>query len=388
MDSGSAEPFTRLLIGLMAFLTVVDLFAAQALLPSLAHHYGVSPSEMGLAVNACTLGMAAAGLGLALIKPAIVPRIGISVSLALLALPTLMLAVAPGLFSFSLLRIVQGLLMATAFSLTLSHLGMRFAGMAAAGAVAAYITGNVASNLVGRIIAAAVVDTAGLPAAFLAFATLNILGAALALKLITTPAQPLVAATPATMQGGRVFGTAGEGRDLAASYAIGFCILFAFIGVFTYVNFVLTGPPLSISMMQLGVVYVAFVPSIISTPLAGRLVGRVGFGQALRIALLSGATGLPLLAASSLPAVVLGMALLAAGTFSAQAIATGYVTHRAREAGTVASGLYLASYYIGGLAGTIVIGLIFEHFGWGASLITTAAVLLMAGLAAGAWRRG
>ena len=32
-----------IIIGLMAFLTVVDLFATQAILPSLTRHYGVTP---------------------------------------------------------------------------------------------------------------------------------------------------------------------------------------------------------------------------------------------------------------------------------------------------------------------------------------------------------
>ena len=39
-------------IGLTAFLTVVDLFATQAILPSLARHYQVTPAAMGFAVNA------------------------------------------------------------------------------------------------------------------------------------------------------------------------------------------------------------------------------------------------------------------------------------------------------------------------------------------------
>jgi predicted MFS family arabinose efflux permease len=50
-----------LVIGLTAFLTVVDLFATQAILPSLAKAYGVSPAAMGFAVNASTIGMAVAG---------------------------------------------------------------------------------------------------------------------------------------------------------------------------------------------------------------------------------------------------------------------------------------------------------------------------------------
>src|SRR5690349_20787291 len=36
-----------LVIGLTAFLTVVDLFATQAILPSLTRHYGVTPAAMG-----------------------------------------------------------------------------------------------------------------------------------------------------------------------------------------------------------------------------------------------------------------------------------------------------------------------------------------------------
>ena len=50
-------------IGLIAFLTVVDLFATQEILPPLARHYNVSPAAMGFAVNASTIGMAIAGLG-------------------------------------------------------------------------------------------------------------------------------------------------------------------------------------------------------------------------------------------------------------------------------------------------------------------------------------
>ena len=48
------------IIGLTAFLTLVDLFATQAILPSLTRAYGVTPAAMGFAVNASTMGMAVA----------------------------------------------------------------------------------------------------------------------------------------------------------------------------------------------------------------------------------------------------------------------------------------------------------------------------------------
>src|SRR5260370_41596209 len=50
-----------IIIGLTGFLTVVDLFATQAILPSLAVAYKVSPAAMGLAVHASTMGMPGGG---------------------------------------------------------------------------------------------------------------------------------------------------------------------------------------------------------------------------------------------------------------------------------------------------------------------------------------
>src|SRR5262249_2060979 len=86
-----------IIIGLTAFLTVADLFATQAILPSLARHYQVTPAAMGFAVNATTMGMAAAGLIVGLFSPHIDRRLGILVSLLVLAIPTSLLASAPNL---------------------------------------------------------------------------------------------------------------------------------------------------------------------------------------------------------------------------------------------------------------------------------------------------
>src|SRR5271166_5223547 len=89
-----------LIIGLTAFLTVVDLFATQAILPSLTRHYNVTPAAMGFAVNASTMGMATASLVIGVLSPHFDRRRGILFSLILLAIPTSLLAVAPDLATF------------------------------------------------------------------------------------------------------------------------------------------------------------------------------------------------------------------------------------------------------------------------------------------------
>src|SRR5260370_5461994 len=174
--SGALRAFT---IGLTAFLTVVDLFATQAILPSLTIAYGVTPAAMGFAVNASPIGMAIGGLGVGLFGRSIDQPRGIFLSLALLSLPTLLLATMPALPVFTLLRILPGPCMSTAFALTLAYLGEPTSPAHTASAFAAYITANVASNLFGRLLAAGVVDHLGLAANFYVFAALNLSGAVL-----------------------------------------------------------------------------------------------------------------------------------------------------------------------------------------------------------------
>nr|GAJ33791.1 hypothetical transport protein BUsg567 [Bradyrhizobium sp. DOA9] len=377
--------FRSLVIGLTAFLTVVDLFATQAILPSLTRHYGVTPAAMGFAVNASTFGMAAASLVVGFFSPHIDRRTGILLSLALLAVPTSLLAVAPNLAVFTALRVAQGLCMASAFALTLAYLGEQCSAMDAGGAFAAYITGNVASNLVGRLISAALADGLGLAWNFYVFAALNLAGAALVYFTVGR-VRPMHAMTPAASPWSATLAH-WRNPQLRAAFGIGFCILFAFIGTFTYVNFVLVRPPLSLGMMDLGLVYFVFLPSIVTTLLAGRVAARLGTRPTIWGALAVAGLGLPLMLAPHLGEVLAGMVLVGVGTFFAQAAATGFVGQAAADNRGIASGTYLACYFAGGLVGTAVLGRLFDSFGWEACVFGVGAALAAAALLTFALKR-
>src|SRR5438046_2613405 len=332
------------IIGLTAFLTVVDLFATQAILPSLAKAYQVTPAAIGFAVNASTLGMAIAGLAVAFFSHRIDRRRGILASLTLLAIPTLLLAVAPDLMTFTLLRIAQGLCMSTAFALTLSYLAERCSATATASAFAAYITGNVASNLFGRLMSAALVDHLGLAGNFCVFAGLNLAGAVLVYFTLGRT-RPMGLTAEVRRSPLSIWAEHLRNAPLRASFGIGFLILFAFIGTFTYVNFVLVREPLALSRMAVGFVYFVFLPSIFTTPLAGHAVERFGTRPTFWGALALAGAGLPLLLLPHLVAVLAGLMLVGVGTFFAQATATGFVGRAATTDRGSASGIYLAWYF-------------------------------------------
>ena len=165
---------------------------------------------------------------------------------------------------------------------------------------------------------------------------------------------------------------------LRRTFAIGFLILFGFIGVFTYVGFVLMGPPFALSATALGLVFLVFLPSMVTTPWAGHVTRRFGPGVTSAASLGLALVGLGLLLLPSLVPVIAGMTLVGIGTFFAQAVATDHVGRIANGDKAAASGLYLSSYYCGGLAGAAVIGLLFDASGWPAAIGGVAVALTFA----------
>jgi YNFM family putative membrane transporter len=69
-----------------------------------------------------------------------------------------------------------------------------------------------------------------------------------------------------------------------------------------------------------------------------------------------------------------------AGTFFAQATATGFVSRAAKTDRGAASGVYLAAYFSGGLVGSAVLGQAFDRLGWPACVMGVGLALALAAL--------
>ena len=122
--------------------------------------------------------------------------------------------------------------------------------------------------------ATATTDHFGLSGAFYLFAILNLLGAVLAFVAIQKP-QPMRMAAEACVSFAAWIDRLRNPAVLCC-LGVGSCILFAFIGTFTYINFVLVMAPFDLGMMSLGLIYFVFLPSIVTTPFGGQIARRFG----------------------------------------------------------------------------------------------------------------
>jgi len=83
-----------------------------------------------------------------------------------------------------------------------------------------------------------------------------------------------------------------------------------------------------------------------------------------------------------------GLTICATCGMLCQAISTGYVITTAKEGRSSAAGLYASSFYVGGAAGSFLVGLVWQAAGWSGCVVAIVAVqLVMAAIVATAWDR-
>jgi YNFM family putative membrane transporter len=178
---------------------------------------------------------------------------------------------------------------------------------------------------------------------------------------------------------------AGHLRDrrLIGAYVVGATMFFGWMGLFTYLPYLLSAPPFSLSTGLISSVFLVYAVGVVVSPLAGRLSTRVAPTRLVAIGLTVEALGLAATLHASLVTIVAGLVLVVAGTFTAQAVVPAFVNQQARASKGGASALYLTFYYLGGTLGSLLPGLAWEKWGWPGVLLTCTSAVAV-GLAANA----
>ena len=342
--------------------TFLNLYSTQAILPDLAGDFGASLPQAGLTLTATLLAVALMAPFAGAVSDALGRRrLILGASVALVA-PTLLAAAAPGLDTLVLCRFLQGLLLPFIFAVTVAYIADECLGAEAVQVTGTYAMGTIFGDFLGRFMAGWTTQYLGWRASFLVLGTMT-LGCAAAIR----------AALPMEVRfqpsGGVARGLAGfmEGlrnRQVMATCAVGFAVLFSMVATFTYASVLLAAPPYGFGPAQLGSVFVLYLLGVAATPVATRLVLRFGRRRTALLAAGMAGAGLLLTLLPSLPAILAGMGLAAVGIFSEQVLSLGYVAAAARGSRSTAVGLYVTCYYVGGSVGAVLPAGVWAQAGW------------------------
>jgi predicted MFS family arabinose efflux permease len=363
------------LAGAAAFL---GLYCTQPLLPLLSRTFGASAFAVGLTVTAPTVAVALAAPFVGRLADTIGLRRVIVGSAFLLATATALTATSTSLGQLILWRFLQGLVTPGIFAGTVAYIHEMWPSSRTGRATAAYMTGTILGGFTGRA-------TAGLIAAdanwHLSFVALGALALAIAVALaFLLPAEPSAgrqppAARPADAKhfrhaSARLF----RNQQLVATYAIGFCVLFTNVAMFTFVTFHLAAPPYRLSTAALGWLFVVYLIGAVVTPFGGRWIDAYGHRTGLAVAMGIGGIGAVLTLSPSIPVILAGLTMCSTGVFVAQTTTSSHIGAVTTADRALAVGVYSTFYSTGGSVGAVAPAIVWQSGGWPACVALVVAV--------------
>jgi MFS transporter, YNFM family, putative membrane transport protein len=376
------------LAGSAAFL---NLYATQPLLPLLARTFHASAFAVGLTVTAPTVAIACTAPIIGRLADIVGLRRVIVGSAFLLAIATMLAATSRSLPQLIFWRFVQGLVTPGIFAGTVAYIHEIWPAEQSGRATAAYMTGTIVGGFCGRASTGLIANHVDW---HMSFAVVGAAAFAIAIALFVwlppergdvgqgNVGRPFQGRRrgpdrPAPHRGPRGAESHAphdgfvpsvrelmRNRQLVATYAIGFCVLFTNVAMFTYVTFHLAAAPYSLSTAALGWLFVVYLVGAVVTPLSGKWIDLYGHRAGMASAMAIGAVGALLTLAPSLSAIIAGLALSSTGVFIAQTTTSSYIGAVTANDRALAVGLYSTFYYTGGSAGGSAPAIVWNAAGW------------------------
>jgi YNFM family putative membrane transporter len=345
------------------------MYSTQAILPELGRAFDVSPSRAGLTISAVVLMLAVGAWAWGPVSDRIGRKRSIVVASSLLVVPTVAAGLAPNFPTLLVCRGLQGLCMPGLLTVGVPYVmevfGRRYGGRA----MGAYVTSLVVGGLIGRVGVGLVSAALGWRWSIAGLAALPLVGATVMYR--TLPDEPTIRRG----RGGlRSLAVLLRNRQLLQATAAGASVFFTFVGVFSFVVYRLEGPPFGFGTAAGSLIFLLWVVGAIG-PVAGGIADRHGWQRLVLVALSLSAIGVAVTLATSLVAIVVGLALVATAMFGGVTAAQLGVAGSTDLDRGVASAVYFSVYYAAGSLGGYLPGLAWQAWQWSGVVVLALAVL-------------
>ena len=360
-----SKSFTAILWSLFfaGFASFSSLYCVQPMMPIFAKFFQVTPTHSSFPLSFSTVALA---IGL-LFTGFISDRFGRKPIMvcALFLVSTLLLISAsfPIWEIFLSTRILIGLAVSGVAAVAMTYIGEEIAQKDIGFAMGLYISGTAIGGMGGRLIAGVLVDFISWQSATYIIGFLNFIIACL-FYLLLPKSQHFKPFPFRFSRFKAAFEQNLKDSKLRILFAQGFILMGCLVTVFNYISYHLLEAPFHLSQTWIGLISIAYLAGIYSSPKAARWGYQYGRAKVLPFLLFSMMVGLFITLIPSLWAILLGLTIFTFSFFAAHSTASSWVSVQAVQYRAVASSLYLFCYYIGSSLLGSSGGLVWEHFGW------------------------
>ncbi|WP_180084498.1 MFS transporter [Acinetobacter sp. YH12145] len=374
------RPFLAILFSLFlaGFAIFSSLYCVQPMMPILADYFHVSPTHSSFPLSFSTIALAIGLLFTGLIsdrfgrKPVMVTALFLAASLSIIS------SIFPLWEIFLLNRVLIGLSVSGVAAVAMTYIGEEIAQKDIGFAMGLYISGTAIGGMGGRLIAGVLIDYISWQNAMMIIGIINLCIATAFFLLL--PASQHFQAYPIRFN--RFYESFVKNLvdpKLRILFLQGFILMGCFVSIFNYMSYHLLEEPYQLSQTWIGLISIAYLAGIYSSPRAASWGKRFGRAKVLPAMLIMMLLGLLIMLIPAFWSVILGLIVFTFAFFAAHSTASSWVSVQSLQYRAVGSSLYLFCYYLGSSILGSSSGLVWEMSGW-IGLTSFIAVILMIGL--------
>lgn len=364
IESGT-PPFYAILfcLFLAGFAIFSSLYCVQPMMPTFAIFFDVSPTQSSFPLSFSTIALAVGLLFAGMISDRFGRKPVMAFSLFSTAILLILSSRLPIWEIFIGTRILVGLAVSGVASVAMTYIAEEVAAQDIGFAMGLYISGTAIGGMSGRLMAGVMIDAISWQNALLCIGLINLLIASI--FVFSLPASKHFKAYPIRLERFKAsFVQNFQDKKLRLMFAQGFILMGCFVTVYNYMSYHLLEEPFELSQTWIGLISIAYLSGIYSSPRAAAWSQRFGRGKVLIAMLCAMIISLWMMLIPVLPLILMGLLCFTFSFFAAHSTVSSWVSVQALQYRAVGSALYLFSYYLGSSVLGSGSGLIWEKFGW------------------------
>ncbi len=360
------RPFFAILLSLFlaGFAIFSSLYCVQPMMPFLAKFFAISPTHSSFPLSFSTIALALGLLFAGLISDRYGRKQVMAISLFSTSILLLVSSFLPYWEVFLSTRMLIGLAVSGVASVAMTYIGEEIAQKDVGFAMGLYISGTAIGGMSGRLIAGVLLDFISWQTATMIIGVLNLIIAIV--FYIALPASRHFKPYPINFSRFKQSFTKNlSDSKLRLLFAEGFLLMGCFVTVFNYISYHLLEKPFELSQAWIGLISIAYLSGIYSSPRAAGWGRKYGRGKVLPAMFICMILGLWIMLIPSIWCILLGLLIFTFSFFAAHSTASSWVSVQALQYRAVGSSLYLFCYYLGSSVLGSSGGLVWENWGWG-----------------------
>lgn len=360
----------------VTIVTIGAIYVPQPLLPEISKYFNQSMNTVSLIISVALLPLAIVPILYGYLLSFFSPRRLIIIALVVLVFINFFISVSPNISLVIFLRLIEGFLISAVLTSIMTYISLSVESDKVSLYMSYYIAVTIMGGFSGRLIS-------GIIAYFLSwrysfyFVTLSFFIGVFLVWYLVKEAKSTIGSNAHVGLFDEYLSVVKNNLYFFVYLAV-FCMFFVFAALTNFLPFRIESIDKNSSQITIGLSYSGYLMGILMSFLATKFVKI--FGSQIKAMIFGFLVYIGAILILNVPNVYVvfgGMFIFCGGMFLIHSIASGFLNKLAKDKKGIVNGIYIASYYSGGVIGSYAPGFVYKQFGWHAFSVLLIFMLLI-----------